>query len=76
MCQILSKSEGVPFQLLGDLTWNDPSDASGDTQLSYCYYLLRKLLHLLGFEHKTATKPIAWTLAIGPPFRYFLILEN
>ena len=25
MCKFSSKSEGVPFQPLGDLTWNDPS---------------------------------------------------
>ena len=24
MCIFSSKSEGVPFQPLGDLTWNDP----------------------------------------------------
>ena len=24
MCKFSSKSEGVPFQPLGDLTWNDP----------------------------------------------------
>ena len=24
MYKFLSKSEGVPFQALGDLTWNDP----------------------------------------------------
>ena len=24
MCKFLSKSGGVPFQSLGDLTWNDP----------------------------------------------------
>ena len=25
MCKFSSKSGGVPFQPLGDLTWNDPS---------------------------------------------------
>ena len=25
MYKFLSKSEGVPFQALGDLTWNDPT---------------------------------------------------
>ena len=25
MYTFLSKSEGVPFQALGDLTWNDPN---------------------------------------------------
>ena len=25
MCTFLSKSGGVPFQPLGDLTWNDPA---------------------------------------------------
>ena len=26
MCKFSSKSGGVPFQPLGDLTWNDPTD--------------------------------------------------
>ena len=26
MCKFSSKSGGVPFQPLGDLTWNDPRD--------------------------------------------------
>ena len=28
MCKFSSKSGGVPFQPLGDLTWNDPAERS------------------------------------------------
>ena len=30
MCKFSSKSGGVPFQPLGDLTWNDPADTIGE----------------------------------------------
>ena len=30
MCKFSSKSGGVPFQPLGDLTWNDPDSNNTD----------------------------------------------
>ena len=33
MCKFSSKSGGVPFQPLGDLTWNDPATSvNGESQ--------------------------------------------
>ena len=36
MCKFSSKSEGVPFQPLGDLTWNDPCNYSNACLTLYC----------------------------------------
>ena len=49
MCKFSSKSEGVPFQPLGDLTWNDPSVSNHNTRnksklrqpRSNCEYMYR-----------------------------------
>ena len=48
MCKFSSKSGGVPFQPLGDLTWNDPRDPSGqDHKSSICHVSLSENPKLL-----------------------------
>ena len=41
MCKFSSKSGGVPFQPLGDLTWNDPN---GSCKLCNLRFFANKLV--------------------------------
>ena len=38
MCKFSSKSGGVPFQPLGDLTWNDPITIAVVNHILYCCF--------------------------------------
>ena len=59
MCKFSSKSGGVPFQPLGDLTWNDPQGNKNNlldlpVLLSHCVAFMTDLKKVLqGFEPAT-----------------------
>ena len=68
MCKFSSKSGGVPFQPLGDLTWNDPQARTRiDCKILGCHYLTRHALEHTRGQHSKERKPGFRLSAKKPP---------
>ena len=61
MCKFSSKSGGVPFQPLGDLTWNDPSVKS----CNVCTFI--------AFRKKTKNKKVHFSQFLKDPLQFIKI---